>query len=57
MKLLSCLVCESEVDIISQEGYCLRIKCQECGYTSEPSSKPKKKQPKLPEVTIIKKVK
>lgn len=57
MKLLSCLVCEGEVDIIGQEGYCLRIKCQKCGYTSAPSNRPKKKEIKLPEITIIKKVK
>ena len=47
MKILGCLLCEGELDIISESGHIKRVQCQECGYTSLEENKG-------PEITIIK---
>jgi len=52
MKILACLKCDGELDIISEEGIHKFVKCRSCDYTSE--KKYKKTYPQ-PEVVIIRK--
>lgn len=50
MKLLECLVCGGEVDIIGNEYQVhKKVKCKKCGFTNT------KKEAKKPDVIIIKK--
>lgn len=50
MKILNCLFCSGELDIIGEEGYHKKVRCRECGFESE---KPLTK--KEPEVLFIRK--
>lgn len=49
MKLLQCLFCEGELDIIGEEGYLKKVKCKDCGFTSSNkySERPSKKEPEI----------
>lgn len=46
MKILSCLICEGELNIIEENGHIKRVRCQKCDYVSP--------EDKGPEITIIK---
>lgn len=48
MKLLHCLLCEGELDIIGEEGYRKIVKCKKCGFNSGET-----KHKKEPEVVVI----
>lgn len=45
MKLLQCLICNGELDIVGEEGYFKKVKCQVCDFSS--SGKPEKKEPEV----------
>ncbi len=45
MKILQCLVCAGEIDIVSDEGFVKKVKCLSCGFTS--SEKPETKDPEI----------
>lgn len=45
MKILQCLVCKGEIDIISDEGVVKKVQCLDCGFTS--GSKPEVKEPEV----------
>jgi hypothetical protein len=48
MKLLQCIVCDGEIDIInSDRSVNKKVKCKSCGFTNIES------QPKTPEVLVI----
>lgn len=51
MKLLRCLLCRGEMDIVGGErSIHKKVKCRECGFTNE-----NEPQRKMPEVVVIKK--
>lgn len=45
MKILQCLVCSGEIDIVSDEGFIKKVQCRDCGFTS--SNKPETKEPEV----------
>jgi len=50
MKLLSCIICDGEVDIINNDyNVNKKVKCRSCGFSNFES------QQKAPEVLIIRK--
>ena len=49
MKLLRCIICEGEVDLLSDDRLIeKKIKCRKCGFTNDHA-------PREPEVVIIRK--
>ena len=46
MKILQCMFCRGELDIVQEKGIQKKIKCTNCGFTNNP-------EPKEPEVVII----
>lgn len=49
MKILNCLYCEGELDIVGEEGIRKLVKCRSCGFTSKNNY-----FNKSPEIVIIK---
>lgn len=45
MKFLQCLICEGELDIIGEDSFLKKVKCQDCGFTS--IEKNRKKEPEI----------
>lgn len=56
MKLLTCLFCEGELDLLNPFENCSvkKVKCKKCGFLY--NGKPEKKD-KMPEVVILKRSK
>lgn len=46
MKLLQCLICNGELDIVGEEGYVKKVKCQSCFFESS-ENKSEKKEPEI----------
>lgn len=52
MKLLRCMFCRGEVDIVGGErSVNKKVKCRQCGYSNEQQEQPRK----MPEVVVIRK--
>ncbi len=46
MKILQCMFCKGELDLIQDKGIQKKVKCNSCGYTNNET-------PKEPEVFVI----
>lgn len=46
MKILQCMYCKGELDVLQDKGVIKKIKCTNCGFSNNP-------EPKEPEVLII----
>lgn len=51
MKILNCLFCEGELDVVGEEGYRKKVLCRDCGYQSDNIVAKKE-----PEVMFIRKI-
>ena len=52
MKLLRCMFCRGEMDIVGGErSVNKKVKCRQCGYSNEQQEQPRK----MPEVVVIRK--
>lgn len=49
MKILHCLICDGELEVVGENGYHKAIKCNDCGFTSGKSNVVSKE----PEVVFI----
>lgn len=47
---LNCLLCEGELDIVSEKGFRKKVKCKSCGFSSA-----EEKEVKMPEVIKLRK--
>ena len=47
MKILQCMYCKGELEILLDKGFTKKVKCLSCGFTNSAA------EPKEPEVVVI----